>query len=445
MERRRAPAGSGHLSRTVDPSRVDQFGGSMRDLRAHTEHSAACTACGGTGLSRCPTCSGSGRVRCGACGGAGRTYLRSKRGAACKPCHETGKLPCHQCDGTTKVTCAGCDGGGAQIVWFEYAESRRTVVAFDQDSPTLVAHGHLREARFLRPGDLERFTPFVTVQEDGPLDAAGLEREDSDTLWRIAPKVDARLERVAAQQLLKFGVLRRDVRYEMCGAVGTLALSGANLVGASTPGALKPIRRRLLIVGASAVFAFAVLGEQLAPGVQRADRILRPHERAGRCPRGRESWSPRCSPRRACSAAGAPRSSGGARVAASRLPSRSWLRASSARRSWRTSAGRPSPRRMRPWRPAILTGQGSSSRRCWRRVHRRRRTTSRTSWGSRRPIASWATRASTSWTRWRRAGVRIRARRASVRFGRASRPSPLRWRRAARTRRSAASIAGARL
>jgi hypothetical protein len=156
------------------------------------------------------------------------------------------------------VTCGACDGGGEQVVWFEYAESRRTVVAFDQDSPTLLAHRHLREDRFLGPGDLERFTPFVTVQEHGPLDPASLEREDADALWRIAPQIDARLERVSAQQLLKFGVVRRDVRYEMCGTVGTLALSGANLLGASTPAALKPIRRRWLILALSAA-AFAVL------------------------------------------------------------------------------------------------------------------------------------------------------------------------------------------
>jgi hypothetical protein len=127
----------------------------------------------------------------------------------------------------------------------------RTVPTFLGESPILIAHRHLREQRFLGPRDLERFTPFVTIQHPGPLSRDALERDDADALARIAPAIDPRLERLTAQQFLRFGAVRRDVRYEMCGTIGTVALSGATLLGANTAEALRPIRRRLMLLAAA--------------------------------------------------------------------------------------------------------------------------------------------------------------------------------------------------
>jgi hypothetical protein len=76
-------------------------------------------------------------------------------------------------------------------------------------------------------------------QRGGPVPLEALE-EDAESRAKIAPAVDARLERVRGQQFLTFGVVRRDVRYEMCGTTGKVTLSGANLLGASTPKALRP-------------------------------------------------------------------------------------------------------------------------------------------------------------------------------------------------------------
>lgn len=101
--------------------------------------------------------------------------------------------------------------------------------------------------------DLERFTPFVTIQHAGPIPRGALEREDADAFARVAPAIDPRLERVSAQQFLRFGVVRRDVRYEMCGTTGTVVLSGATLLGANTEDAVRPIRRRLMLLAAESL------------------------------------------------------------------------------------------------------------------------------------------------------------------------------------------------
>lgn len=240
-----------HAGRTIHPSAIDPFAGSMADLRAQTEHAERCARCNGGGVEGCPACNASGRATCGGCGGSGRTYARSTRGAKCKDCRETGKVQCTGCNGTAKVGCGGCGGSGQQLVWWEYVETSRSVAAFLGQSPILNTHRYLCEHRFLSPQDLQQFLPFVTVQHTGPIPWGALEGKDAEALARIAPAVDPRLERVRAQQFLTFGVVRRDVRYEMCGVTGTVALSGATLVGARTPDAVRPIRRRLMILAAT--------------------------------------------------------------------------------------------------------------------------------------------------------------------------------------------------
>ncbi len=239
--------------RAIDPSSIDPFAGSMADLRAQTEHAARCGRCNGSGLEGCPACKATGRATCGSCSGQGRTYAKSTRGAKCTVCRETGKVDCARCDGTAKVACQGCGGSGREFVWWEYAETVRCVAVFLSESPILIAHRFLREHRFLSPRDLQHFSPFVSVQHAGPIPPGALEADDAAALAQIAPAVDPRLERVRSQQFLSFGVVQREVRYEMCGTTGAVALSGANLLGASTPAALRPIRRRLMILAAATV------------------------------------------------------------------------------------------------------------------------------------------------------------------------------------------------
>lgn len=241
------------VGRAIDPSRLDPFGVSLADLRAQTEHTARCGRCVGSGLQGCPTCNATGQAPCGGCGGSGRTYAKSTRGAKCKVCRETGKVHCARCNGTAKVACVGCSGSGQELVWWEYAETVRCVAVFLSESPILIAHRYLCEQRLLSPRDLQHFSPFVSVQHAGPIPPGALEADDAAALARLAPAVDPRLERVRSQQFLSFGVVQREVRYEMCGTIGVVALSGANLLGASTPAALRPIRRRLMILAATTV------------------------------------------------------------------------------------------------------------------------------------------------------------------------------------------------
>jgi hypothetical protein len=242
--------GSGEI---VHPAVIDPFSTSLDALRTRTQHSAPCTNCGGSGLAGCPGCNATGRAACSSCGGTGRTYEKSKRGAKCKVCRETGQVQCPTCSGTAKVACRGCGGSGQHLVWWEYEESVRTVASFLSDSPILLAHRHLCDHRFLSQRDLESFSPFVTVQHAGPIPEDALDREDVAALARTAPAIDPRLERVRAQQFLRFGVVGRYARYEMCGMTGTVALSGATLLGASTPDALRPIHRRLIVLAAATV------------------------------------------------------------------------------------------------------------------------------------------------------------------------------------------------
>lgn len=250
VERRAVPDGRVQRSQpAIDPATLDPFAEPASEIRRKTEHRSRCATCRGAGVFACPTCAGSGRARCSVCGGSGRDYSRSKRGAKCKGCKETGVVPCWTCSGTAKVACPECNASGEQVAWLEYVESTRTSVAFAEKSPTLRAHPRLCEERFLSQRDLDAFTLFVTVQHKDAIPPSFLEEADAKSLAHIAPVTDPRLERIRAQQFLRFGVVRRDVRYEMCGASGTVSLSGATLVGASSPDALHPIYRRLKLLG----------------------------------------------------------------------------------------------------------------------------------------------------------------------------------------------------
>ncbi|MEZ4301597.1 MAG: hypothetical protein R3B70_42075 [Polyangiaceae bacterium] len=239
----------------VDPASIDPFAESLDSLRERTERTVRCRGCGGGGLVECSMCAGTGRQRCGTCGGSGqilRQYQKSSRFVRCTVCRASGTVGCGGCSATGRITCAGCAGSGEQIVWWAYVERTRVVLGFAPQSPILAAHRALREERFLSGAELQAFSLFLTLEAKGPIPVDSLSPEDATLRDQLAPSIDRRLERVAAQQLLRFGVLRRDVRYEMCGAEATVVLSGAKLVGAKTREAVAPIRAR--------AFAWASMG-----------------------------------------------------------------------------------------------------------------------------------------------------------------------------------------
>ncbi|WP_437819568.1 hypothetical protein [Sorangium sp. So ce1078] len=243
----------------VDPASLDPFSGTMEELRTRTEHVDRCASCSGSGIGRCPACRGSGRQGCANCSGSGKVlkhYKKSSKYINCSVCRGGGAVGCGGCLSKGTITCAGCSGSGQQLVWWTYQESARVVVQISTDSPIVAAHPQLLEERFLGPSDLEAFVLLASVEGEGSIAGGRLAPEDDVVVRRQTPALDPRIERIRAQQLLRFGVLRRDVRYEMCGVEGTVVLSGASLAGSSTPAAVRPIRRRLMLWGLA---SFALL------------------------------------------------------------------------------------------------------------------------------------------------------------------------------------------
>ncbi|WP_155798464.1 hypothetical protein [Sorangium cellulosum] len=236
----------------VNPASLDPFSGTLEDLRTRTEHVDRCGPCSGSGIGPCPACGGSGRQRCGNCSGSGKVvkhYKKSSKYINCSVCRGGGTVGCGGCLSRGTITCAGCSGSGQQLVWWTYRESVRVVVQMSTDSPVVKAHPQLLEERFLRPPDLESFMLLTSAEGSGSIAGGRLSPEDDALVRRHTPALHPQLERIQAQQLLRFSVLRRDVHYEMCGAEGTVVLSGASLAGASTPKAVGPIRRRLALWG----------------------------------------------------------------------------------------------------------------------------------------------------------------------------------------------------
>jgi hypothetical protein len=130
------------------------------------------------------------------------------------------------------------------LAWLETVDSTRWLLTVS-DSPTVVSHPYLREERLLAEGDLTAFDVEAATRADGPLHDAHLADSGRSALASHLSAVDRRADRVLAQQYLRLSVARQDISYEMCGARATVALSGRDLRGATTPAATLPIRRRL--------------------------------------------------------------------------------------------------------------------------------------------------------------------------------------------------------
>ncbi|WP_441286848.1 hypothetical protein ACSRUE_31660 [Sorangium sp. KYC3313] len=236
----------------ADPASLDPFSGTMEELRTRTEHVDRCASCSGSGIGPCPACRGSGKQPCGNCSGSGKVlkhYKKSSKYINCSVCRGGGAVSCGGCLSKGTITCAGCSGSGQQLVWWTYRESVRVVVQISTDSPIVDAHPQLLEERFLGPSDLEAFVLLASVEGEGSIAGGRVSPEDDVAVRRQTPALDLRIERIRAQQLLRIGVIRRDVHYEMCGTEGTVVLSGASLAGASTPAAVSPVQRRLMLWG----------------------------------------------------------------------------------------------------------------------------------------------------------------------------------------------------
>ncbi len=247
------PRGMATEARSIDPFTVN-----LDDLRARTEHGADCGGCRGGGRVNCVGCHGSGRARCPTCAGTGqilRVYQKSSRYIQCTECRTRGTVRCAPCGASGQVACGSCRGSGRELRWWAYRESTRTIVRFAAQGPAVAAHAALREERLLRPADLAPFSVRGLVEAHGPLGRERLSPED-DAAWRpLSSPVEPQVERVTREQLVRFTALRCDVTYEMCGASGTVALSGTTLAGAGGDGAERPIAARLRWWWASTVAA----------------------------------------------------------------------------------------------------------------------------------------------------------------------------------------------
>lgn len=240
---------------------VDPFAYTPESLRAATEHVSHCAHCHASGRMSCGACNGTGNGRCPACRGLGKVQsTKSNRMIQCKACKTTGSAPCRTCAGAGSVYCNACMGSGHELAWLELRETEHTEVSVPLDSPLVVTHRALREARPIARGELDDIVVLDERSADGPLDLQQLAVPDQPAVRAQLARIDPRLERVRHQQYLKLSSIRRDVTYEMCGARATLSLCGNRLTPATTPAATRPIRYRawlwlILVLG---VFATGV-------------------------------------------------------------------------------------------------------------------------------------------------------------------------------------------
>jgi hypothetical protein len=230
----------------VDPSSVDPFVHTHDTLKADSEYIAQCAGCRASGLMVCGPCHGTGHGRCPGCHGTGKVPSpKTGRPIQCKSCRATGSAPCRNCAGQGSVHCRACMGSGHQLAWLTFEAAQRWEVAVPTSNPIVVSHPALQHGRPMAPADLATMTTVLERSRPGPLDLQELPEPDRQTVGRQLRNVDPRLERVQFQQYLKLAALRRDVTFEMCGTTATLSLTGTQLVGATTPEVLRPIRRRL--------------------------------------------------------------------------------------------------------------------------------------------------------------------------------------------------------
>lgn len=245
----RAPSSERSTSaRRLDPARIDPFAYTADSLRAASSYVATCLSCDGTCEVTCGDCEGTGRAVCPNCRGSGQQRsAKTNRWINCTVCRAKATVSCRRCSQRGVLPCTTCRSSGHQAVWLAFQEKARTFIAFGPPSPVFVAYPVLSEARPLAPQQLEDFD-VTTWEAAGEVDRAQLPSEERAF---VAERTvgDKRLERTTYQQVQRLAVVRRDVTFKMAGTTGHLVLSGKELVGARTPQAVRPIRRRLILWG----------------------------------------------------------------------------------------------------------------------------------------------------------------------------------------------------
>jgi hypothetical protein len=229
----------------VQFARVDPYAGTLESLKADTIHIGVCSVCSASGLMWCSNCGGRQVASCGSCGGAGQVLnLRTSRLNKCRSCKGSGSVSCRGCNGSGKVMCYPCRGSGHQWVWLAYTETRQPRTMVYPETPVAVAHPQLRMPKALAAEDLDAFWLETELHGAGPLAADDLPSEARTVVEHEWAKVDRRLERVIFQQYMRLSVVCWDVRYQMCGTTGMIPVSGKTPTCATTPTAMRPIRRR---------------------------------------------------------------------------------------------------------------------------------------------------------------------------------------------------------
>lgn len=261
LREQRCAAVERELSKPRVPfAQVDPFSGTLDTLKADTAQVVSCNGCSGSGAVRCSTCAGHQSVTCSGCGGAGQfRNPRTNRLNKCKVCKATGKVTCGVCRGTGRLQCQTCSGSGRQWLWLIYVEVRNSRIAVVPESPVLLAHPQLLEPRDLSPAELGAFSVESKIRVEGALPLDDLALSSLGIVQRELEQLDQRLDRVVRQEYMRLAVPRYDVSYQMAGTTGTVTLSGQELTAASTPEALRPIRRRRMLWSVMFV-ALAIVG-----------------------------------------------------------------------------------------------------------------------------------------------------------------------------------------
>ncbi|HET9621433.1 MAG TPA: hypothetical protein VFP84_08715, partial [Kofleriaceae bacterium] len=262
LREERVATGERRLTRPrVDLDAIDPFAYTAEALKADSEHVSHCTSCGASGRMMCPPCRGTGNGRCPTCHGSGKqTSEKTGRPIQCKSCRATGSAPCRICAGAGSIHCSACLGSGHQLTWLTIASREHWSLYVPEHSSFVIAHPALRAPRAVQRQELSDATLLGEHSATCPLDVHALPEADRALVAAQLAPIDLRFERVRFQQYVKLAALRRDVTYEMCGTRATLSLSGNSLTPATTPAALRPIRRRLWL-WIALCFAVACVGE----------------------------------------------------------------------------------------------------------------------------------------------------------------------------------------
>lgn len=233
----------------LNVNNVDPFAFTQEKLRVESQYIAQCEACAASGMVRCGTCHGSCTATCHNCGGSGKQRSeKTGRPINCKVCKKSGRTPCGACAATGRVACSVCFGSGHQLAWLTFEETDDWRVSLSPpESPVFLAHRELKKTQPLGRPELSAFFVVEEKQSHGPIDLCQLGEPYRQLPSEHGAMIDTRRERIKYQQYLRLAVVRRDVTYEMCGAAGTVVLSGTELEGSTTPDALHPIRRRLYL------------------------------------------------------------------------------------------------------------------------------------------------------------------------------------------------------